>query len=83
MTKKYNQLTLVQRYKIEALVSAGNTQTAIASILGVHRRTICREFKRNDPRERWNPGSTWLQRRMLKPNRDIAAKLNTQSSRRN
>ena len=50
MTKKYNQLTLVQRYKIEALLLAGNTQTAIASILGVHRSTICREFKRNVPK---------------------------------
>jgi IS30 family transposase len=29
---------------------AGNTQTAIASILGVHRSTICREFKRNVPK---------------------------------
>jgi hypothetical protein len=29
MTKKYNQLTLEQRDKIEALVSAGNTQTVI------------------------------------------------------
>jgi transposase len=77
MTKKYNQLTLVQRYKIEALVSAGNTQTAIARILGVHRSTIVVNSNATSPREGWNLSSTWLQRRMLKPNRDIAAKPNT------
>ncbi len=47
MTKKYNQLTLEQRYKIEALKSAATTQTQIAAIIGVHRSTISREFKRN------------------------------------
>lgn len=47
MTKKYNQLTLEQRYKVEALKSAGTTQTGIAAIIGVHKSTISREFKRN------------------------------------
>lgn len=47
MTKKYNQLTLEQRYKIEALKSAATNQTQIAAIIGVHRSTISREFKRN------------------------------------
>jgi IS30 family transposase len=47
MTKKYNQLTLEQRYKIEALKISGATQTEIAAIIGVHRSTISREFKRN------------------------------------
>ena len=47
MTKKYNQLTLEQRYKIEALKSAGTTQTQIAAIVGVNKSTISREFKRN------------------------------------
>ena len=50
MTKKYNQLTLEQRYKIEALHSAGTTQTQAAAIIGVHRSTISRELKRNVPR---------------------------------
>ena len=50
MTKKYNQLTLQQRYKIEALKSSGTTQTQIAEIIGVHRSTISREFRRNIPR---------------------------------
>jgi IS30 family transposase len=50
MRKKYNQLNLVQRYKIEAHVSAGNNQTVIASILGVHRSTFCGELKCNNPK---------------------------------
>lgn len=44
--KKYKQLTLAQRYKIEALLQAGISQTKIADQLGVHRSTICRELKR-------------------------------------
>lgn len=49
MTKKYNQLSLEQRYKIEALVKAGKTQTEIAAILGVNKSTVSRELKRNTP----------------------------------
>jgi transposase, IS30 family len=49
MTKKYNQLSLEQRYKIEALFKAGHTQTEIARLMGVHKSTICRELKRNVP----------------------------------
>lgn len=47
MTKQYNQLNLEQRYKIEVLIGAGNTQTSVAQILGVHKSTISRELKRN------------------------------------
>jgi transposase, IS30 family len=50
MTKKYSQLTLEQRYRIEALKKAGHSQTEISAIIGVNRSTICREFKRNIPR---------------------------------
>jgi IS30 family transposase len=50
MTKKYNQLTQEQRYKIEALKSTVTTQTQIAAIIGVHKSTISREFRRNIPR---------------------------------
>lgn len=50
MTKKYNQLTLEQRYKIEALINAGLSQTSIANQIGVHKSTICRELKRNIPK---------------------------------
>lgn len=49
LIKKYYQPTMDQRYRINALFLAGNTQSAIASILGVHSSTICRGFKRNDP----------------------------------
>ena len=47
MTKKYFQLTLEQRYKIEALKDAGHNQTFIANIINVNKSTISREFKRN------------------------------------
>jgi IS30 family transposase len=49
MTKKYNQLSQEQRYKIEALVKTGHSQTEIARIIDVHKSTICRELKRNVP----------------------------------
>ena len=49
MTKKYFQLTLEQRYQIEALKTAGLSQTKVAKIIGVNKSTICREYKRNIP----------------------------------
>jgi IS30 family transposase len=45
--KKYKQLTLAQRYQIEALLQAGFNQTKIANQLGVNRSTICRELIRS------------------------------------
>ena len=48
--KKYKQLTVEQRYQIEALLQAGFNQTKIAAQLGVHRSTICRELKRSIPK---------------------------------
>jgi IS30 family transposase len=50
MTKKYNQLTQEQRYKIEALICAGKKQFEIASIIGVSKSTISRELNRNIPK---------------------------------
>ena len=47
MTKKYFQLTLEQRYQIEALKDAGHNQSGISKIIGVNKSTISREFKRN------------------------------------
>jgi len=47
MTKKYFQLTLEQRYTIEALKNSGQSQTYISLMLGVNKSTVCREFKRN------------------------------------
>lgn len=49
MTKKYNQLTLEQRYKIEALIKVEKSFREIADIVGVHKSTIGRELKRNVP----------------------------------
>ncbi|SEA07769.1 Transposase and inactivated derivatives, IS30 family [Arachidicoccus rhizosphaerae] len=49
MTKKYNQLSLEQRYTIAALHEQGYLQSKIADIIGVHKSTISRELKRNMP----------------------------------
>lgn len=47
MSKNYTQLSLEQRYQIEALLEAGLKQKEIAAIVKVHPATICRELKRN------------------------------------
>lgn len=47
MSKNYKQLSLEQRYQIEALLKGGHSQKSIASILGVHASTISRELRRN------------------------------------
>ena len=62
--KKYNQLSLEQRYQIQALLSGGNTYTYIAEILGVNKSTICREIHRNSiqtgPRRHlYDPDFAW------------------------
>jgi IS30 family transposase len=44
---KYRQLTLVQRYQIEALRKEGLSHRAIGRNLGVSHTTIGREFRRN------------------------------------
>jgi IS30 family transposase len=45
--KNYKQLTLAQRYQIEALLQSGMSQILIANQLGFHRSTISRELKRS------------------------------------
>lgn len=50
MTKKYKQFDLAQRYKIEAYLSSGYSQSEIAIFLGVHKSTISRELTRNVPK---------------------------------
>lgn len=47
MTKNYKQLSLVQRYQIEALVKAGMRQKMIAANIGVDASTVSRELSRN------------------------------------
>ena len=44
---KYKQLTMMQRYQIEALLKEGLSQQKIAENIGVHRSTVFREIKRN------------------------------------
>jgi len=55
MSKNYTQLSLEQRYQIEALLKAGTKQKVMASLLGVHPSTISRELRRNVPLR--GPGS--------------------------
>lgn len=42
----YRQLTLEQRYQIQALLTAGLSQAGIAKQIGCHRSTVCRELAR-------------------------------------
>jgi transposase, IS30 family len=49
MSNSYYQLTLAQRYKIEAYLESGKSQTEIAKLIGVNKSTISRELKRNTP----------------------------------
>lgn len=45
--KKYKQLTQELRYQISASIESGNTQTIVASSIGVSKSTISRELRRN------------------------------------
>lgn len=47
MDKNYTQLSLVQRYQIQAFLKAGMRQKNIAQEIGVHPSTISRELGRN------------------------------------
>jgi len=44
----YNQITMLQRYQIEALTREGLSKSCIAKNLGVHRSTIYREINQMD-----------------------------------
>lgn len=46
MATTYRQLTLVQRYQIEALLDASFSQRFIADLVGCHRSTVSREIRR-------------------------------------
>jgi IS30 family transposase len=59
MSKNYSQLSLGQRYQIEALQKAGKKQKQIAVILDVHPSTISRELKRNTPRSGLGAKTYW------------------------
>ena len=51
----YRQLTLEQRYMIYALRQEGCSQSRIASVAGVHKSTISREFRRNVRKRGYRP----------------------------
>ena len=57
MTKNYTQLSLVQRYQIQALVKAGKKQKWIAEEIGVNPSTISRELRRNTAQRGRTAGS--------------------------
>ncbi len=47
MSKNYTQLSLLQRYQIEALIKAGMKQKMIAANIDVDPNTVSRELFRN------------------------------------
>jgi len=57
MTKNYTQLSLVQRYQIEAFIKAGMKQNWIAAQLGVNPSTVSREIRRNTAQRGRTAGS--------------------------
>lgn len=88
MTPKFIPLSQDQRYQIEALNAAGNTQTYIAAFLSVHRSTISRELGRNSIRTAKLPdkykaaqAQHFAQKRAFKPgklkssNKDVERRL--------
>jgi len=66
MTKNYTQLSLVQRYQIEAFFKAGIKQKFIAEQVGVHPSTISRELRRNTATRGRNAGLYEAQRAQAK-----------------
>ena len=51
----YKQLTQDQRYQIYAFLKAGFSQSFIATELGVHKSSICRELQRNRGQRGYRP----------------------------
>src|SRR3990170_2859184 len=57
----YTQLTQEQRYQVYALLKMGHNQTAIATVVGVHKSTISRELRRNRGRRGyWPKQAQWM-----------------------
>jgi len=51
----YTQLTQEQRYQIYALLKTEQSQTKIATVIGVHKSTISREVRRNRGKRGYRP----------------------------
>ncbi len=49
ITKNYTQLSLGQRYQIEALRKTGMSQKSITQAIGAPPSTVCRVLRRNTP----------------------------------
>jgi IS30 family transposase len=47
MSKKYTQLSLIQKYQTEAFIKAGMKRKMIAANIGVDSSTVSRELSRN------------------------------------
>jgi IS30 family transposase len=75
MTKNYSQLTLFQRYQIEALKAAGHNQTSIAKNIGVNKSTISRELKETFLKEVQVQKNTVRGKHKTKPTPDIKQSL--------
>jgi len=63
---KYKQLTLIQRYQIEAFYKAGFTQEEIAMEIKVHKSTISRELRRNRSKRGYRPEHAHKQAQLRK-----------------
>lgn len=53
--RTYTQLTLEQRYQIQALLKTGHSYQEIAYVIGVHKSTISREVRRNQGLRGYRP----------------------------
>lgn len=57
----YTFLSREKRYQMFVMLTFGARQKDVAEVVGVHKFTIPRRFKRNCPDGRYNP--YWAQRR--------------------
>lgn len=76
--RHYTQLTLEQRYQIQALLKMGHPYQEIATVVGVHKSTISREVRRNQGRRGYRPQQAHrftLTRRRTKVRRRIPADM--------
>ena len=74
--RSYTQLTLEQRYQIQALLNMGHSYREIATVVGVHKSTISREVGRNKGSRGYRPQQAHrftLTRRCTKVRRRIPA----------
>ncbi len=53
--RTYHQLTQEQRYQIYALRKIGHSPSEIAEVIGVHKSSVSREWKRNRGQRGYRP----------------------------